>query len=105
MDKVHDITTSLVKATEDDCECNFGQLHISDAAVSCIRDTNKVLYRAKLTATPSANSTVLLLSIARWIKGDQPTIVSQGLRLSVEDGCPLEIQSFRDEECVAGVAT
>ena len=97
--KLNTISMTLVAAVDNLCSCGFSANRVTKAAFSCSGNTNRVLYRAQLNATATANSSDLLSYVGQWVTHEDTTLVVAGTRLYLESECPVYIRSFKDDAC------
>eukprot|EP00731_Ephydatia_muelleri_P037550 Em0504g1a len=97
--KLNTISMTLVAAVDNLCSCGFSANRVTKAAFSCFGNTNRVLYRAQLNSTATANSSDLLSYVGQWVTHEDTTLVVAGTRLYLESECPVYIRSFKDDAC------
>ena len=82
------------------CHCRFVAYRITNAAFDCFTSLDKVTFRAVINGNADTTSLQLLDYIKQWVGGGAKVPV-QGLRLTVDPTCPVEISSIDDPECEA----
>ena len=94
----------MVQNTEQLCQCRFSAEHITGDAFQCFANSEQqVTFRARLHGTAQATSSQLLTNLETWVAQVDSTIAVQGVRLDVDNSCPLAINSFGDPECAEDV--
>ena len=90
----------MVQNTEQLCQCRFSAEHITGDAFQCFANSEQqVTFRARLHGTAQATSSQLLTNLETWVAQVDSTIAVQGIRLDVDNSCPLAINNFGDPEC------
>lgn len=98
--KISDIAIGIAASLRDDyCHCAINAGHISEGELSCPDELSDVIFRATITGTPDASSGKLIGFIKRLVSGGPGSIVVQGIRLSIDPNCTVEIESFADPLC------
>ena len=73
---------------------------ISSGEFSCQTTRSSVIYRSEISGTTDLLTAPQLVDLIReWINEDG-TILVNAFRLHVRRGCPLQIKSLSDRECV-----
>ena len=96
-----DIKQSIETAIRDRCDCNFESSAMFSGEFSCQTTTTRVTYRATINGTSDILPAPQLISlIENWrVKSGTMLYGKFRLRLMDKNECPLEIESFDDEEC------
>ena len=99
LEKLSDVTEQIVLQLTDSCECALTVEYIADGRFVC--DPNKpekVIFQGRIISTSERNSTDFLPMLRLW-KVNEPTIVVQGVKLTVESRCSVELANLGDIRC------
>ena len=99
LEKLSDVTGQIVLQLTDSCECTLTVEYIADGRFVC--DPNKpekVIFQGRIISTSERNSTDFLPMLKLW-KVNEPTIVVQGVQLTVESRCSVELANLGDIRC------
>ena len=99
LEKLSDVTEQIVLQLTDSCECTLTVEYIADGRFVC--DPNKpekVIFQGRIISTSERNSTDFLPMLKLW-KVNEPTIVVQGVQLTVESRCSVELANLGDIRC------
>lgn len=99
LEKLSDVTDQIVLQLTDFCECALTVEYIADERFVC--DPNKpekVIFQGRIISTSERNSTDFLPMLRLW-KVNEPTIVVQGMQLTVESRCSVELADLGDIRC------
>ena len=96
--KFNRIAMELTSFIERKCNCPFPSSSITTSQFTCDQSHERhVTYRASVS-TGSLNRLELVAALEEWPRVHR-SILLQGERLSVNDTCPIIIQSLDEEEC------
>lgn len=98
-EKLSDVTDQIVLQLTDFCECALTVEYIADERFVC--DPNKpekVIFQGRIISTSERNSTDFLPMLRLW-KVNETTIVVQGVQLTVESRCSVELADLGDIRC------
>ena len=99
LEKLSDVTEQIVLQLTDSCECALTVEYIADGRFVC--DPNKpekVIFQGRIISTSERNSTDFLPMLRLW-KVNEPTIIVQGVQLTVESRCSVELANLGDIRC------
>ena len=99
LEKLSDVTEQIVLQLTDSCECTLTVEYIADGRFVC--DPNKpekVIFQGRIISTSERNSTDFLPMLKLW-KVNEPTIVVQGVQLTVDSRCSVELANLDDIRC------
>ena len=99
LEKLSDVTEQIVLQLTDSCECTLTVEYIADGRFVC--DPNKpekVIFQGRIISMSERNSTDFLPMLRLW-KVNEPTIVVQGVQLTVESRCSVELSNLGDIRC------
>ena len=99
LEKLSDVTEQIVLQLTDFCECALTVEYIADERFVC--DPNKpekVIFQGRIISTSERNSTDFLPMLRLW-KVNETTIVVQGVQLTVESRCSVELADLGDIRC------
>ena len=100
LEKLSDVTEQVVLQLTDSCECALTVEYIADGRLVCDpNEPEKVIFQGRIISTSERNSTDFLPMLRLW-KVNEPTIVVQGVQLTVESRCSVELANLGDTECV-----
>ncbi len=96
-----DIQQSLEETIRNRCNCSFDRSAIYEGEFSCQTTTTRATYRARINGTSDILPAPQLLRLIDSWRNDSGTLLYGKLRLRLADQneCPLEIESFDNEEC------
>ena len=98
-EKVVEFTAILQEQIEQRCQCGFIPDHITEGAFQCLGDPDHVTFRARIHIIETAVISELITSIEDWIEDPVTTIIIDGLRLRLDQNCPIVIESVNDPGC------
>ena len=95
---VNSVSNAVIKEIEVICpHCGFSEGSIDEGGFQCLGpDEEYVTFRATLSGT--VNSFQLISYVVEWVQSS-PTVLVQGLRLTVDKSCPVDITSLQDPGC------
>ena len=97
--KLDDITSAVVEQLNDQCRCGVTSDNIDGALLRCFESSSLyVTYRARLSGTPDSDSHTLVSYLEDWVSGG-PSITVQSDLMRIDSVCPVNIETFHDEEC------
>ena len=106
--KLNDITNRVVQNINQICQCGVSAELITEGAFQCFRNSDhQVTFRARLRGTAQITSSQLLAYLEMFVvNGDSSTTIAvQGVRLDVDNSCPVAINSFSDPQCISTTMT
>ena len=77
----------------------FTSEYIANGGFQCLGDPNEATFRAQIYGTGIHNSSALLAHVMNWLSTTQ-TVVVQSLILTINNTCPLNIDSLDAQGCV-----
>lgn len=77
----------------------FTSEYVTNGGFQCLGDPNEATFRAQIYGTVTYNSSALLTSVMNWLSNTQ-SIVVQSLILTINNLCPLNIDSLDTPGCV-----
>ena len=99
--KLKELATDLLTFIEQGCNCSFPSTFITRSRFICHpppHPQHHVTYRASIAPTGQLNRTELEAVLREWLAVHR-AILLQGELLSVDNTCPIIINSFDDEQC------
>ncbi len=94
-----DVVSAVQSGIEAQCQCGFTSEFITDSGFMCQEGLdNYATFRATMYSLVDVNVSRLLSYVNSW-RLSIPSILVQGLFLSVEESCPVAIATFQDEQC------
>ena len=101
--KLNDIANRVVQNMNQHCQCGISAELITEGAFQCFENSDhQVTFRARLHGTAQITSSQLLTYLETFVvKGNSSTTIAvQGVRLDVDNNCPVAINSFSDPQCI-----
>ena len=99
LEKLSDVTGQIVLQLTDSCECTLTVEYIADGRFVCgPNKPEKVIFQGRIISTSERNSTDFLPMLRLW-KVNEPTIIVQGVQLTVESRCSVELANLGDIRC------
>ena len=101
LDKITDLINGFSIELSRECDCHIPLDHFSDERLICQpEDASKVVFQGRLVVTEDKNVSGLLDNLKQWVMTD-PHVVVQGVQLSVDQYCSVEVTELGDSECVS----
>ena len=80
--------------------------YITASQFSCnSKESTHVIYRARLSSTPSVSSTHLIDFLQEWVITGSASVTLEHIRLNVDSTCNVAISSLDDSICPASTPT
>ena len=100
LEKLSDVTEQVVLQLTDSCECALTVEYIADGRFVCNpNEPEKVIFQGRIISTSERNSTDFLPMLRLW-KVNEPTIVVQGVQMTVVSRCSVELANLGEIKCV-----
>ena len=98
--KLDDIRKSLVSILNAQCTCDITTSHISQGEFSCRSDpTDSVVYRARISGTPTVSASDLAALIRNWVEGGSASVMVGSLRLHLDPNCDATLDNIHALDC------
>ena len=96
-EKLSDISSALLQAIRDTCQCNYEAFQISVNFFRCFEESNDyaVTYRARLLPSPEANTSFLVSTLEAWLARERYEVMVGGVSLSVDSHCSVEVENLQ----------
>jgi hypothetical protein len=83
------------------CDCYIPVEYFADERLICeTKETEKVVFQSRLVVTSDKNTTELLTTLKQWTTTN-PHLVVQGVQLSVDQYCSVELTELGNGDCIS----